>query len=373
MLYPNRTQVAILFDRRINTLARIAQSVDRFLQVKFGVPFNLAEANPGYFYRFFGAHELMITLEYVDNPADASLFRPALSSAVTGIYCSDVRERLMVNKSLVLVEVSHGVLGNSPEVQRLLAQLEMPAEGHSLPQFFQRLEVAELLTKIVCDEERPQLIHWTQSDQLMPPEAFGALAEGEGIKHLHIHPFLFGESAKNGQNAKVGIRTFGARHFIGREIIVEPNPLPWAANYETLMAFLRVAVMPNGYVIPNGDTFGPEDRSLSYRVLHHDAQEDGVPIYELVPLMYREHNFVAADYVPDDRVINDRVPPAELMPVDDEEKMELANEWREKRTVAERAGARFEVRHRDAAPAPNPPAPSGGFGNSLRRAIFGRK
>ncbi len=164
---------------------------------------------------------------------------------------------------------------------------------------------------------------------------------------LHIHPFLFGGKQEADGQTSVGIRTFGARHFIGREILIEPSTLPWAANYETILAFLRVATIENGYVIPDGDTFGPEDRSLSYRVLHREAEPDDVPLVELVPLMHREFGFVSDDYVPPERVFDDRMPPPDLMPADDEEKMELVNEWREKRQLAEGIGGRFEVRSRD--------------------------
>ena len=53
---------------------------------------------------------------------------------------------------------------------------------------------------------------------------------------------------------------------------------------------------------------------------------------------------------PDD----DRMPPADLMPADEEAKMELANEWREKRALAEGIGGRFEVRSRGEGPAAGP-------------------
>ena len=162
------------------------------------------------------------------------------------------------------------------------------------------------------------------------------------------------------------------RHFIGAEVLIEPSELPWAANFETILTFVRVATADKGYVIPDGDTFGPEDHSLSYRVLHHEAEEGDVPLYELVPLMHREFGFVADDYVPRERVFDDRMPPPDLMPADDDEKMQLANEWREKRALAEGTGGRFEVRSRDTGTAPpSPRSPNRpGLGP---RPVFGRK
>ena len=140
---------------------------------------------------------------------------------------------------------------------------------------------------------------------------------------------------------------------------------------------MKIATTNNGYVIPDGDTFGPEDRSLSYRVIHREAEDGDVPLYELVPLMFREFDFQADDYVSQDKVINDRAPPAKLMPADAEAKMELANEWREKRKLAEGLGGTFEVRARHAEPGGSPPAagPSGagGPGEFGKRPVFGRK
>lgn len=373
MQFPNDIQAALLFDRPVGTLEAIVRDFVRVEGARSGAQFNVPEVKPGVLYRLFGGDDLMITFEYLGGPANIEVFQPTLSSTITGILCPDIRQRLMRNKSHILINVSHGVLGDSPTLRELMATIGRPMEGSSLPQFVRRLEVCATIARIVGDHAPMQAVHWTQSDQLVPGESFDAYASaGTAPSPLHIHPYLFGDA----QAGKVGIRTFGARHFIGREIRIEPNVLPWAANYETILAFLRVATIENGYVIPHGDTFGPEDRSLSYRVLHHEAEPGDVPICELRPLLYRAYGFVADDYVPLDRVIDDRAPPLELMPEDDEDKMELVNEWREKRKLAEGIGGRFEVRARgdgDDTPPARPgglPGPGAGFGS---RPVFGRK
>lgn len=373
MLFPNAIQAALLFDRRVDSLEEAVRTFMRVEQARTGAQFNVPEARPGVFYHLFGGDQLSITFEYLDQPADLAVFQQALASSVTGLVCPDIRQRLTTNKSHVLVNVSHGVLGDSPELLKMLQQIDYPREGHSLPQFLRRLDVCALIARIVGDTVPAQVVHWTQSNQLFPGEAFETLAAAPAPSPLHIHPYLFGQPPRGGEEARVGIRTFGMRHFIGREALIEPSALPWAANFETILAFLRVATMENGYVIPHGETFGPEDRSLSYRVLHRDAEDGDVPLYELEPLMYREYGFVAEDYVPEDRVIDDRSPPLSLMPEGDDAKMQLANEWRERRALAEGIGGRFEVRARGDAPLPAPPAaPAGppGFG---QRPVFGRK
>jgi hypothetical protein len=370
MQFPNDIQAALLFDRRVDDLEAIVRAFLRIEEARTGTRFNLPEAKPGAFYRLFGGDELMITLEYLDHPAEMGVFQQPLASPITGLICSDIRQRLTKNRSHILVNVSHGVLGNSPEISRLLQEIGGPMEGHSLPQFKRRLDVCALFARIVGDHAPAQAVHWTQSNQLLPGEAFDSFAQAPAPGPLHVHPYLFGDAKGDDGQPRIGIRTFGARHFIGRELLIEPSLLPWAANFETILAFLRVATAEKGYVIPHGDTFGPEDRSQSCRVLHRAAEEGDVPLYELVPLLHREHGFVAEDYVPPDRVFDDRMPPADLMPEDDEAKMDLVNEWREKRAMAQGIGGRFEVRARDQTGGGTPPAPGAGLGG---RPVFGRK
>lgn len=401
MLYPNRLQAALLFDRPIHDLEAIMRQFARIEGMRSGADFNISEANPGRFYRLYGgSEELMVTFEYVDRPCDTRLFAPALSSPFTRIVTPDIAERIGRSHSHILLEVSHGVFAGveeDPKIAAMFDAIGRPRSGASQPQFERRLAVLALMGRIAIEYAMPLAVHWTQTDHLMRGEIFDGLAQsGEMPGALHIHPFLFGPRAAADEDALVGIRTFGARHWLGREVIVQPNVLPWMANLETIMAFVRVATMPGGYVIPHRDTFGPEDKSQSFRVLHHDAGDDigyaepepaDLPLYELVPLKHLEHNFIAPEHVPDNRVVDDRAFPLDLMPAGQDEKMALANEWFEKRKLAEGIGGRFEVRHPDAPaaqppPPPTPPVPphgpaqpglTGVSGRGVRARVFGRK
>jgi hypothetical protein len=387
MLYPNRIQAALLFDRPVDDLAEIVRAFARIEGMRSGAKFHLSEENPGRFYRLFdGAQDLMVTFEYCDRPCNADLFQAALSSPFIGMATPDIRERITRTRTHILLEVSHGVLGGveeDPKIAAMFEQIGYPRAGASQGQFERRLAVLGLMGRVTLDHAMPLAVHWTQSDLLVSGELFDTLAESNDAPGpLHIHPFLFGPRPAPGEDALVGIRTFGARHWLGREIIIQPNVLPSAANWETIFAFLRVATMPNGYVIPDGDTFGPEDRSLSYRVLHHDKganigyaepEPADVPFYELVPLKHVAHGYLAPEHVPEANVFNDRAFPAAIMPADQEDKAALANEWAEKRKVAEGIGGRFEVRHAEAPPQPPQPQPPrpGVFGQRPR--VFGRK
>lgn len=84
--------------------------------------------------------------------------------------------------------------------------------------------------------------------------------------------------------------------------------------------------------------------------------------------------------MPDDRVIEPGAFPLDIMPAGQDEKMALANEWFQKRKLAEGIGGRFEVRHPDAPavpptppPAPAEPGLTGVSGRGVRARVFGRK
>lgn len=370
MPFPHEIQSALLFDTPMRNLDAVMRSFVQIETARNGAEYNLVEAKPGVFYRLFGGGDLMITLEYVDAPANAAAFRAATSSAITRIICPDMGERLMRHKSHILINISHGALGSTPEIDKMLDQIGYVRPGTNLPQFLRRLEVCKFLTQLTQDQLPASVVHWTQSDQLLPGESFDALTDGTAPSLLHIHPFLYGGGETADGKTLAGIRTFGAAHFIDREIRINPSELPWAANYETILAFLRVAIIQNGYIIPDGDTFGPEDRSQSYRVRHIAATDDDAALYELEPLLYREFDFQSESYVPRERAFDDRSPPTDLMPAQTEERQQLLDEWQSKRAMAEGIGGRFEVRARNPQPGAPPPSQPTGFG--VRR-IFGRK
>lgn len=370
MPFPHEIQSALLFDAPVHHLEAVMRGFVNIETARTGVGYNLVEAKPGVFYRLFGGGEVMVTLEYVAAPANPEVFRQPVESAITRIYCPDMANRLMRHKSHILINVSHGALSSTPEIDKMLDQIGYVRPGATLAQFLRRIEVCTLLSRLAQDDAPASVVHWTQSNQLFPGEMFDALATGSVPGPLHIHPYLYGGGTAANGKALAGIRTFGAGHFIDREIRIEPSELPWSANFETILAFLRVATTQNGYIIPDGDTFGPEDGSLSYRVRHVPASDDDAPLYELEPLMYREYGFQSDNYVPRERAFDDRSPPSDLMPAAAAERRELINEWQSKRAMAEGIGGSFEVRARNPQPATPPPSQPTGFG--VRR-VFGRK
>lgn len=223
----------------------------------------LHDSNAANLVRLLDDHGQMLAITQIVGGVDQAALRVPLSSSVTGMICADIPERLAATQAQLRITVSRE--GSEEAVA-------------SIPAIVNSLGLLGRVTALLCQSSGALAVHWKQSEQLLPPGAFLDLEE-EGVPGaLHMHPFLFGG------DGLVGIRTYGARHFIGREMLLQPHPADFAMHFEAMLALLRFAVDPDGYLIPDGDTFALPDGLLDYQVNHRDAEDDGVPLLELLPL-----------------------------------------------------------------------------------------
>ncbi|MEP0191843.1 MAG: hypothetical protein ABJP70_06350 [Erythrobacter sp.] len=410
MQFPNLLQSVLLFDAPIDILEAAVRDFARVEEMKTGAIFGVPETRPGRFYRLANADaQLMLTAEYVHGPANTATFKNALGSAITGLLTPDIRDRITKTRSHIILEVSQTAQGENEtndEAARDPDDEAKSPESDAQDQFHRRLDLLALFSRIVTDHAKPLAVHWTQSDMLLTSEKFDELAAIDAPGPLHIHPFLFGPSAKSDEPKHVGIRTFGARHWLGREVVVDPNILPWTANFETILAFLRLASLPNGYLIPDGDTFGPEDGSASTRVSYRDAganeggaslEKDTSASYELTPLKHDAYGFVAADYSSPANPVNDAITSAVSLAKDHIGPAMLEAGFRDTRKMVEAFGGSLDngatnessaASDIDEAPQGSPPssappaiiAPTPSqpglptiSGQGLRAKVFGRK
>jgi hypothetical protein len=145
-----------------------------------------------------------------------------------------------------------------------------------------------------------------------------------------------------------GLVTFGAAPFIGREIRVRPTEVPWGEAYQHALAFVALAMHKDGYVIPDGDTFGDEGHDFCYRV-HHTAEPflnagREIPCYELEPLLNKPLGFQSPGYIPRDRIVNIDAPQPEYVQLKGRAGQQVVAEWKARRQMAERVGGSFEVK-----------------------------
>ena len=377
--------------------------------MKSGGQFTMPERHPGAFYRLFGGgDDLVVSFEYLNTPPATGLFADALASPVTGLYDPEMKARVEAARAHILLDVSHGALGPVSGADASPTTLAMMADtatatgnaagspASNAAAFTRRLETLALMARVLSDHADASAVHWTQSNQLLDPDTFETMAGGGFPGPLSIHPLLFSDPANApapNEPEALGVRSFGARHWLGREVLVRPSPLPWSANYEAILAFCSLAAMNEGAVIPDGDTFGPpppqpgehgdehsdEHSGEIWRVLHHDTDpaqpgaatapaalnDDGdafsgaAPIFELVPLRHDACGFVAEEYARSASILCQRAPKDTVnepeSPVHDEaEKADHADADETSSTLAELKAALEEGRAHAAA---NPPDP----------------
>jgi hypothetical protein len=352
--FPNTIQSCLLFDKRgffdrrknLN-LEELSSTYMKIQAAKFGHRYNVVEHVKGKVIQFYGGEDLMIRLEVMNNPANRGVFQQALLSPFTRIGFPEAADVIKNHGTHLLINVRHGVLPDDPEINEMLRTMDYPREGHSLPQFKQRLDVCAMLTSLAHDLGEASLVHWTQSNMLLKPKVFDGKLEDVFPHLFHVHPLMFSEGNAPDGRINVVVQTFGAQHFIGREIHVTANPIPWVDNYQAALAFIKVAIMKNGYIVNDGDNFGVEGNDFSYRVTHFAAQNNGereTPArYELELRYSRSHNYQSPKHAPDGVAIDIANPPPEIVNSASPEGQDMLDIWAQKRKRAEMAGIDFRV------------------------------
>lgn len=326
MKYPNRIQAALLLDARFEQLDAVTHDFARIAEMKSGATFNTAEHHPGAFARLFdGESELMLTFEYVASPPDTGMLEGALASPVTTIRSPDMPERVTNARSHILLEVSQGTLGGvefDADQAALIEELGAFDTGANAGAFVHRLETLSLMVRVTTDHVTPSAIHWTQSDQLFGPEAFETAVTKGFPGPLAIHPMLYSEGEHTNEAGAIGLRTFGARHWLGREVRVPPSLLPWSAAYETVLAFCAATSASESAIPQAGERFEPAQGGEIWRVEHLDVPPDTAPdtqldtgpsddpvaAYELIPLRHDACAFLAEEYAREADVLCHRTP-----------------------------------------------------------------
>lgn len=304
--YPNRIEATLLFDARFDALDAAVRDFARIAEMKSGDLYSVREHHPDTFARLHhSGDDLTLLFERRDGPPHADLCASALRSPITTILSPDMEHRVERARCHIRLEASHDALNATPDA------------------FLRRMETLALMARVIGDHQNPSAVHWAQSDQVFESEAFEATAALGFPGPLAIHPILSGKPPED-----IGLRTFGAHHWLGREIVVPPTALPWSAAYEAALAFCRLAASPEGYVIPDGDTFGPspedgEESGELWRVHHRqagpsDTQAGTAPVYELVPLRHGACGFIAEDHALRARFACERQPVSEPHIEDDE-------------------------------------------------------
>ena len=214
--------------------------------------------------------DLHVLVSQTPNPLDMESFKQTLASPYTQMTLKNADEIVYRHRSHVLIAVGNGMpMPNNLESRDLLQKVE---HQQSPGQFELKLTLCKLMTSFFARNKLPTAVHWLQSDMFLPSENFLLLASDPFPVPLFVHPGLF--SSRNTINGVpvLGLRTFGASHLIGYEIIFIEAPVPLGWLFERACNFVSIA-RDRGSLIPHGESFGADNNEV-IRVRHRPASDD---------------------------------------------------------------------------------------------------
>lgn len=381
--FRNNLQAAILFDGHADILPSMGLNQFRMAMLSKGIPWRILHENRDSVV-LAGPDDLQLTCSYLDKPADHAVFSQVLASPFTRIMFPNAQDVVQRHGSHMLIEVQQGVFGgveDEPRFAALFQEINFPRAGRDLGSFNRRVDILAQACLSLGRETPASAVHWTQSNTLVPGEKLDPFLEQTGPGLLTIHPFMFGGAAIPGyREVPVEIYTIGAAEYVGREIHTDFAPIPWVDVYQSITAFVGLATMPNGYIIPDGHTFGIETQEFSWRVTHLDGtnQEtvNGKPYFNLKLLYHRKHGYTAPDFTGRELLKGGIREAADQFSGPDDARREAIDEWTRSEDMARKAGGQFEIyRTNDPAEPPPDPRPKRLFGSQVDRikGVFGKR
>ena len=383
--FRNNLQAAILYDGHADVFRSTDLNKFRMAMLQKGIPFQVSHESPG-FVLMTGPDELQLSWTYHAKPADHAVFRTVLASPTTRMHLPDADDRVQRHGSHVLIEIQQGVLGSVQDIPKFATffdEIEFPRPGHNLAGFNHRVDILADACMFLNQEKPASAVHWTQSNTLIAGEHLEDYLSQPRPGFLTIHPFIMGGDAMPGhKEIPIEIYTIGAVDYIGREIHTDLAPVPWLDLYSSITAFVEMATMPDGYIIPDGDTWGVDDDEFCWRVTHPDGKKqstiNGEPFFNLKLLYHRSHGYTAPDFTGRKLIKGGIAEASALLQGPEQAVREEIDDWKKTEDMARKAGGGFEIyRTNDPANGPvgmsAPPKTPLGSGGNRSSGVFGKR
>ncbi|WIY26303.1 hypothetical protein [Parasedimentitalea psychrophila] len=189
-----------------------AAFVDR-LRLIFGddIPVALVDHRGGAF-GLINADGILIKISQNQQPLALAGFQGALASSYTKMQQPEAEDIVQGHRKTIFVTVGDDSL------LRPDAAPETQSPGVVL--FSNRVHIARLVVSQIVALNRPELIHWCPSDQLLKPEQLSSVEDPGGLA-LQIHPSLFSSGVDENGSQKIGFQAFGSEHVTGHHVFVE--------------------------------------------------------------------------------------------------------------------------------------------------------
>ncbi len=306
-----------------------------------------------------GANDVMLTIELMPCRAQDSVFKQDLAFNFNLLLAPDAADRIKRHKSHILINVHHGVFPDLSANAGLMEKISGVLPGQTTHLFQKRVAIAEHVAALINEKAPISLVHHVTFNVLVPGDHFARFVQMPIPHVLHLRPYVYSAERHANGSLMYGYVTMGASFFIDREIYMAPTHIPWLEAITILLDFVHLAMPDIGYIIPDGDTFGPLDESWNFRISHVPTGEkiddfEG-PLYRMDLVMHKATNFEATSYVKPVRTFDDRNIPKDLKADIGRSLPEFEQNVRSKREMAEKAGNILQVRTDIADPKNEPP------------------
>ncbi|NRB17749.1 MAG: hypothetical protein HRU33_09335 [Rhodobacteraceae bacterium] len=206
-----------------------AAFVDR-LKLIFGddIPVALVDHRDGSF-GLINAGGILIKISQNQHPLALAGFQGALTSCYTKMQHPEAEGIVQAHRKTIFVTVGDDSL--------LRPDAPSGSQSPGLVLFSNRVHIARLVVSQIVALNRPELIHWCPSDQLLKPEQLSP-AEDPGGLALQIHPSLFSSGVDENGSQKIGFQAFGSEHVTGHHVFVEETAFALPAVIRAVNDFI---------------------------------------------------------------------------------------------------------------------------------------
>lgn len=195
---------------------------------------------------------------------------------IYGEYVPETRASIVEQKehhqAYIAITVGSGSnpTPDSPELNDLLGKY---GADQSNQEFETKLALCHALAGYIINKRRPDAIYWYQSKQFIYPDHYDFFKNDAFPLSLFVKPIYITQENSD-QAARInGVRTYGAAHLVGREIIFYPAAVPrdWISQrIHTLIQNIR----KYGRFYAHTDSFGLNSAE-SIRILHGKPDIEG--------------------------------------------------------------------------------------------------
>lgn len=206
----------------------------------------------------YSSSDMHVRIECGGDPIDPERFMNALKAPITQLNPADFRGPVLGHSAHATVTVSAGPISmHCPEaLYEDIDPYQETLEGAET-----RLLIGRFLLDRIVATARPLAVYWALSDKLLTAEEIRALRRDPFPLPLFVTPNLFSSGEVIEGTRVVGFQAVGSEYLIGKRVIFNEAPLPYAHLLRRTYEFIAYC-RARGEVIPDGDSFGASSADI---------------------------------------------------------------------------------------------------------------